>query len=192
MLPRGSKTPCVEDTEILYRQVSPNANPIYFDPHRAPPIHRNLFLPAPNDNDGLSLIRSRFRTEIWSAYRPQQPDTRYRLACVKQSVLVEVACGKGFASLDFKPTPDVLDEQHGEPWAHCVIREINRTDYDNSIDRKKAIKEWALAVANGIASDAVIGPFQPPTPTDRYRPKTVRWFERFWQAASRLLSNLRG
>lgn len=163
-------TPAVHETEVLYRQVGENRSPIYFDPNRAPPVHRTVFIPTRKDTDGLSLIRSRFRTDIWAAYRLEQPTKRFRLARLQALSLRQLANDLGFQSLVFLATADGLDDQHGEPWAHCVVTNINRTDYDSDSDVKKRIKEWALGVANLITNDHVIGPFREPTEEDEYRP----------------------
>ena len=121
-------TPDVQPAETLYRQVGPGGNPIYYDPDHEPPLHDSLFIPNNADTDGLSLTRSRFRAQVWAAFRVEQPDTRFRLARTQASFLVEIAESVGLPSLNFDPSPDNLDHRFGEPWAHCVGREINRTD----------------------------------------------------------------
>lgn len=156
--------------ESVFRQVGTGGNPIYFDPARQPPIHRSLFYPARNDSDGLSLIRSSFRTAVWAAYRVEQPDTRFRLAEILVATLVDAGSHVGIQGLVLDCTPDKLDIEHGEPWAHCVVRQINRTDYDNNSEAKKRIKEWALQIENKINASEVKGPFPKPGATDPYRP----------------------
>jgi hypothetical protein len=82
----------------------------------------------------------------------------------------EISIGTGFTNLSFESSPDALDNQFGEPWAHCVVSAINRSDYDSSLSAKKMIKEWARKVANSVAKPDVIGPFATPTDEDQYRP----------------------
>ena len=163
-------TPDVDSQEVLYRQISPNGTPIYFDPNRAPPIHQSVFLPSHQDTDGLSLIRSRFRTEIWAAYRTEKPTVRFRLANLQAGELRNFDTRLGFPSHEYRPTTDGLDERFGEPWAHCVATHINRTDYEQDSNAKRRIKEWALAVAQGLDPDAVNGPFAEPVDGVPYRP----------------------
>lgn len=155
---------------MVYRQVGPGGNPIYFDPNRSPVLYQSLFLPGRDDQDGLSLIRARYRSDIWSAFRPQNPAVRYRLARLIAGDAESIAKTVGIDDLHFDPTPDLLDEQHGEPWAHCVLREINRAIYDTDADAKDRIKEWALMMAKHVAESDVAGPFVAPTAADAYRP----------------------
>jgi hypothetical protein len=163
-------TPPVELSEPLHRQVGPGGNPIYFDADRAPPIlHYSLFLPGRDDADGLSLIRARHRTPIWSAFRPETLDVRYRLACLTAEDVANRARVAGF-SVNFDLNPDSLDHRFGEPWAHCVVREINRTAYDTDKEAKRRIKDWAHRMVEQIAPSKVIGPFAEPSPADTYRP----------------------
>lgn len=164
-------TPTVRPAaETLYRQLSPAGDPIWFDPERQPPIYHAAFLPSSQDSDGLSLIRSRFRSEVWAAYRPEQPPTRFRLAHLFGGQLVDLAQRAELPNLHFAPSPDGLDNDHGEPWAHCVAVEINRDLYDRDRATKKRIKEWARAVAASLSVRQVSGPFNPPTEADSYRP----------------------
>jgi hypothetical protein len=109
-------TPSVDESELLIRQISPGGNPIYFDPARKPPVHQQAFLPSRKDADGLSLIRGRFRSDIWSAYRPEQPAVRFRLVHVQASGLDQVADDCGIREFSYQSTPDALDNQHGAPW----------------------------------------------------------------------------
>jgi hypothetical protein len=88
------------------------------------------------------------------------------------SALWQVAADVGIDSFSFEATPDALDEQHGEPWAHCVATEINRIAYDSNPAAKMRIKDWALAVANGITDQDVFGPYESPSGDDDYRPAT--------------------
>lgn len=163
-------TPAVETSESMYRQVGPGGDPIYFDPSREPLVHHAIFLPTRNDGDGLSLIRSRFRSEIWSAFRKEKPSVRFRLARLQIQVLAQVAVECEITILSYLPTPDGLDSDHGEPWAHCVVTEINRTIYDSDQTAKRRIKEWALRVSDLITSAEILGPFDEPTANDPYRP----------------------
>lgn len=163
-------TPHVDPNETLYRQIGPGGNPIYFDPAQEPPVHSSAFLPSRSDKDGLSLIRSRLRTEVWSAYRAEKPDVRFRLAILRVSQLRQVATNTGMNGLTFERSPDGLDWIHGEPWAHCVALEINRNDYDAIPEVRRQIKQWALDVAKLLTTSNVVGPFDEPTSKDVYRP----------------------
>jgi hypothetical protein len=163
-------TPAVDENEMLFRQVKSGGDPPFFDSVRKPVVHRTVFLPSNDDADRLSFIRSRFRSPGWSAYRPEKPCVRFRLACLRIPDLLQVADDCGIQQLNYQTTPDGLDERHGEPWAHGVIAEINRTDYDSDQDAKKRMKEWALGVADRLAKTDVIGPFQEPRDCDQYRP----------------------
>lgn len=163
-------TPSVDESELLIRQISPGGNPIYFDPARKPPVHQQAFLPSRKDADGLSLIRGRFRSDIWSAYRPEQPAVRFRLVHAQVSSLDQVADECGIQEFSYQSTPDALDNQHGTPWGHCVATKINRTVYDSDDAAKRRIKEWALGVANLFTEQDVVGPFDAPRQGDEYRP----------------------
>ena len=163
-------TPNVGPHEILYRQVGPKGNPIYYDPLRNPPIHPSVFLPSKEDTDGLSLIRKLFRSQKWAAYRKECPEVRFRIASLEEVRVIELAFAIGFIAFNFKPTEDALDTEYGEPWAHCVLIEINRPEYDSNPESKKKIKEWALAVANYLTDENIFGPFERPTEQDAYRP----------------------
>ena len=164
------ETPDVDSSETLYRQVSPGGNPIYYDGEKEPPVHWSLFIPSKRDTDGLSLIRARFRTKPWAAYRAEKPSTRHRLALIRAGFLRDVAEAVGIGALHCDPSPDVLDEQYGEPWAHCVAREINRDAYDSDGEAKKRIKSWAYQVAASLSNTDVEGPFESPAEQDAYRP----------------------
>ncbi len=163
-------TPAVDEKEVLFRQVKPGGDPIFFDPDRKPAVHRAVFLPSNDDADGLSIIRSKFRSPVWSAYRPEKPCVRFRLACLRIPDLLQVADDCGIQQLNYQTTPDVLDQRHGEPWAHSVIAEINRRDYNSDQDAKKRIKEWAFHLAESLANHDIIGPFDEPRDCDQYRP----------------------
>ncbi len=116
-------TPSVVENEVLFRQVPPGGNPIYFDPSQNQHLRR-------------------------------------------------IARDCGIYALSYLPTPDELDNQHGVPRAHCVITEINRTDYDSDTTAKKRIKEWALGVADFLGENDIVGPFEKPADHDHYRPAT--------------------
>lgn len=165
-------TPQVSANEILYRQIGPNGNPIYFDPNRTPLVHQSLFLPSKSDADGLSMIRGRFRTEAWSAYRMERPEVRFRLAVLQSVRLSQIAVEEGIGRLSMLSTADSLDSERGEPWAHCVAAEINWNAYHSDPAAKKRIKSWALKVADNITSREVIGPFPEPNEDTPYRPST--------------------
>ena len=172
----STKTPTVDPDEILVRQIKVGGGrPLFFDETRAAPpfVDRSLFLPSPNDVDGLSLIRLRYRSDVWAAFRSNTPDQRYRLARLLPSALIECARSVGIEWLHFSPSPDELDREHGEPWAHCNVQEIKRKDYENKSDRtaKDRILAWANAVSTSVTLADVSSPFPPPDPAhDRYRP----------------------
>lgn len=163
-------TPDVDGAEILYRQVGPGGTPIYYDPNRAPCLWTTLFLPTRGDTDGLSLIRSMFRSAVWCAVRTARPDVRYCLAPLVANKVSALATGVGLPSLTFLPTPDDLDERYGEPYAHCVIQQINVNDYNSGKEAKKRFKEWAQQVASSIQCGDILGPFEYPTEDQPYRP----------------------
>jgi hypothetical protein len=165
-------TPPVEAEENLLRQLSPDTNPLWFDPDRCPSVHHAAFIPSKRDHDGLSLIRARFRSRLWAAYRLNKPETRYRLAPRTVNLLIELAVEAGFPTLTLKPTEDDLDARHGEPWAHCVAMQINRRDYDDRTNKRMraCIKSWARLVATSLTADIIEGPFDPPTDSTPYRP----------------------
>ena len=166
----------VDGAELVARQIREGGGePLYFDTARAAPpfVHRSLFLPSRNDASGLSLIRLRHRSEVWAALRSETPQHRYRLTRLLASALIEMAREAGIEWLNFDPSADDLDRQHGHPWAHCNVREISRTDYDNSADpdAKRRILTWAEKVSRFITLADVSAPFPPPDPAhDRYRP----------------------
>jgi hypothetical protein len=172
----GARTPPVNATEVLVRQVKEGGgNPLFFDTTRAPQpvLDRSLFIPQANDTDGLSLIRLRYRTEVWAAFRKETPDQRYRLARLLPSTLMQCARIAGVEWLNFTPSPDELDREHGEPWAHCVAKEINIVAYKDAgdPDAKKRIRTWAEQVSRLVAAADITGPYPPPNPVnDSYRP----------------------
>jgi len=173
----GTNTPPVEATEMVVRQIKDKGGqPLFFDATRATPpiVHRSLLLPSPKDLDGLSLIRLRYRSEAWAAYRSETPDQRYRLARLLPSALIDCAREAGIEWLHFNPSPDDLDRAHGPPWAHCDVQEINRRDYDNKSDAaaKMRIMTWADKVSALITLTDVSDPYPAPDQeTDRYRPE---------------------
>lgn len=169
-------TPSVDPAETLVRQIKEGSGqPLFFDDSRYPQpvVHRSLFRPTLNDQDGLSLIRLRFRSEAWAAFRPTTPDQRYRLARLFPAKLIECGRASGLEWLHFEPSSDELDDEHGKPWAHCVVSEINALAYNNKSDpeSKKRILTWAERVANQVSRDDVTGPYDRPVPgIDPYRP----------------------
>lgn len=163
-------TPPVEPGEVVCRQAGPGGTPIYFDPNRSPPLHHTLFLPGPHDTDGLSVVRAQYRTDRWAACRVERPDVRYNLVRLKVADLQAAASQHGMEPFPATPTPDTLDLQFGEPWAHAVLSQINRTEYDGDAIRKKQIKSWAKAVADQVELHAIVGPFDPPDEETPYRP----------------------
>lgn len=83
--------------------------------------------------------------------------------------VIGIARDNGIDPLNFDPSADQLDVENGRPWAHCVAREINRTQYNQDNAAKRRIKEWALAMAELIQPANIIGPFKQPTEADPYR-----------------------
>ena len=172
----GVNTPQVDNTETIVRQVKEGGGqPLFFDESRYPKpvLDRCLFRPSPQDDDGLSTIRLQFRSEVWAAFRPQAPDQRFRLARLLPAKLIECGRAAGFEWLTLNPSPDDLDEQHGVPWAHCVVTEINARDYNNKSDPelKKRILTWAESVSKQVSREDVSGPYDHPVPgRDAYRP----------------------
>ncbi len=157
--------------ERFYRQVGRGGNPTYYEEGRGPSIHSSVFLPNRCDIDGLSIISCQYRRHIWAAFRKENPDERYRLIVLEYGLINSIAHEVGLGDLHVTPTPDSLDCDFGEPWAHCIIQEINRQVYDKDVEIKKKIKSWAQLVANNIQSPSVIGPFAKPEPgVDQYRP----------------------
>lgn len=171
----GLDTPPVGNDETLVRQIKPGTNPLFFDDSRypLPVLHWSLFKPAPGDQDGLSLIRLRLRSDVWAAFRPTTQDQRYRLARLFPAKLIECGRASGLEWLHFQPSADDLDDEHGQPWAHCVVSEINARDYNDKSDpeSKKRILTWAGLVAKQVSRDDVTGPYERPVPgIDPYRP----------------------
>ena len=165
-------TPPIEPDEVMYRQVGSGGNPIYYDPNRPVPLFQAVFLPGRKDSDGLSLLRSQFRSRVWSAHRTESPDKQYRLACFRAEDAIRIAGQHGIDAFSFRVSPDELDQRNGEPWAHSVAEQINRTSYDNDRAAQICIKEWALAMANHVVQENIIGPFPKPTDADPYRPES--------------------
>lgn len=163
-------TPPVEPDETLYRQLTPGGKPLYFDPTRNPPVLAAVFIPGTADIDGLSMIRARYRSPVWAAFRPNRPETRFSLATCAVSALRDIALRCGFTSWPCIPDPDELDGRFGEPWAHCVLGCVNRSDYESDHNTKKQIKQWAKWVAESLGPQNIARPFSPPTDDDPYRP----------------------
>lgn len=160
----------MEDGEVLYRQIIPGGDPIWYQHGRKPIVHRSAFLPHPTDTDGLSLIQARLRSQKWAAYRLEKPEKRYRLVSFYVDDLRRHATAAGFSEFNFEPTSDQLDERYGPPYAHCVATAINRTQYKADPAVRARIMEWANSVSKSIAEQDVSGPFEPPSEDDEYRP----------------------
>lgn len=162
----------VAETEELYRQIPPNGDPPFYQSEASPKVHPATFLPGRSDVDGLSMLRTAFRSLQWSAYRVEQPDKRFRVAQLSLRILSQLAHDVGFDALDVEATPDQLDRRFGEPYAHCVLVQINRPAYDRSREIKKRIKEWTEKVSRELTDESIHGPFDPPdeASTSNYRP----------------------
>lgn len=159
------------EDHLFYRQIKPNANPLFYDPLKRPPVFFTLFLPTRQDIDGLSLIDATRRTPIWAAYRLQLPGVRFRLAEITYGAFQEKASEFNIGLLSFVESPDLIDNEKGVPWAHCTIKNIDITTYDSDPSFKKKVKEWARAVAFEITQAQIKGPFESPTCFDQYRPQ---------------------
>ena len=162
----------VAATEDLYRQVPPNGDPPFFQAQGSPKIHPATFRPGRSDLDGLSMLRAECRSLQWAAYRVEQPDKRFRVAQLPFRVLSQFAQDVGFDAFDVQVTPDQLDHQFGKPFAHCVLVQINRPDYDRSPEVKKRIREWTERVVQALTDERIHGPFDAPdeASTSTYRP----------------------
>ncbi len=157
--------------EPLYRQVLPNAGtPLYLDRSLAPPVHHALFRPTKNDVDGLSLLRSKYRSQVWCGQRPGQLGNCYCLINLQSNELSRIAEACGLGPITFTVSPDDFDRRFREPYAHCVAKEINHTEYISNDAAKKRMKNWAIEVSRSITIDCVIGPFHQLTAEDSYRP----------------------
>lgn len=165
-------TPEVTPNENLVRQVGTGGDPIFYDSDRCPVIHQKVFLPTPKDTDGLSLIRSIFRSDVWAAHRPEKPDVVFKLAKSTAEKLTSIAMECGFDAFPIEPSPDSLDNAHGEPWGHCVATQINISDYQNKNDKEaqKKIKQWAKKVSESLTRNDVVDCLKKPEELDSYRP----------------------
>lgn len=159
-----------DTNEILYRQVGPGGNPVFFNPDKSPPLNLQLFLPTKVDTDGLSLIDARFRSQVWAAFRPEKPGVRFHLAVLSVGNITKLGSDVGLGDFKLRSTPDSLDKEHGEPHAHCVATAINRKDYEADPTVKMMIKQWARDLTESIPLESILGPFDPPTEQDSYRP----------------------
>jgi len=153
------KTPPVGQQETLLRQISPGGDPVYFDPTRIEsPVDKAVFLPSPDDSDGLSVIRNQFRSLARASRRKEKPGAKFHIASINVLELQNTARDAGFSVLSFCVNADAFDADFGEPWAHCTITEINRIDYDGNREAKIRIKEFARLVAKQITALRVISP----------------------------------
>lgn len=155
----------------LYRQVEPDiGNPVFYE-SATEKLNYAIFLPAKNDSDGLSLIATAHRSKHWSGYRREKPHSRFALICLSSSHVTEVAMQIGFPDFDIKATPDAIDDEFGQPFAHCVAVRINIQDYKSSNKQlKEQCKTWARRLADHY-SRSVIGPFSDPLTPESYRPQ---------------------
>lgn len=163
-------TPLPEDNENVARQLPPGGSPKIVDFGNSTPVHSSIFIPTDRDVDGLSMIRLRFRSKEWASHRREKPNVAFMLAIKKLSDLSSIAISAGFESFDFSPSPDALDREYGEPWAHFVASQINRRDYDNKIGEKAKIKTWAKLVCQAISIQEIISPPNQPLSSFEYRP----------------------
>lgn len=166
-----STTPDVDANELVFRQVGPGGNPLWFDPDRPIPLYHALLLPSSDDTDGLSLIRERFRSKVWAAFRPHRNNVNFRLIVLKVKSLQDHAVAMQMSEFNLMASPDALDDVHGHPWAHCVAVQINRKDYDTLPHVRKQIKAWARQVSSSLQLVCVTEPFESPSSDDPYRPR---------------------
>ena len=166
-------TPDVESCETLYRQIPPGGDPLFIDPSAYPCVHPSRFHPTKMDTDGLSLIRARFRSREWAAQREQQPEKQFKIVPVNARASEQIAAELELNDYSFLATADVLDDKHGEPWAHCVATDINNANFQKGTPTRPQIKEWAIAVAKQIKYEEIMGPFPRPTCDSTYRPTDV-------------------
>ena len=124
------------DPGVVYRQVISGGEPIWFNPSREPPVSHAAFLPSREDADGLSLIDSSTRSEVWAAHRMESPKTQRHVAVLDVSMIAEVAT-EVCLSHELVCDPDKLDKWFGEPSSHWLATRINRCDYDSNKDVKK-------------------------------------------------------
>lgn len=92
---------------------------------------------------------------------------------IRAERLSRIALESGFESLSYLISADGLDDRFGEPWAHCVVAEMDRASDDSDAETKKKIKEWAMRAVKLVKNEDVIGPFEAPTDGDPYRPTNV-------------------
>ncbi len=155
----------------VYRQMNPRggSNPPFYN-GRTGEIGWTLFLPNKCDTSGLSFIWKHLRSELWAAYRPERVDVRFMLIRLNASALDSEE--PKLISRGYRNSPDSLDDRFGEPWAHCELLSVNRTDYDADINKAALIQGWAKRVAAKITPSQISGPFPKPTAADEasYRP----------------------
>jgi len=163
-------TPPVDNSEVLFRQAPRRGTPLFVDRTVTPPVHRLAFRPTPNDADGLSLIRAKFRSLEWSGYRPEKDDSELYVIQLIAEHLCKVAERVELPPLSFPCSPDCLDLLNGEPNAHCTIAQINRVDYDKGGDHKKRILSWTEKLSETIKIEQIHGPFKKPASHFPYRP----------------------
>lgn len=163
-------TPPVNVAEVLFRQAPLRGNPLFVDRTVTPPVHRSAFRPSRVDHDGLSLIRSSYRSLEWSGCRPEKEGEELYVIELPVKQLSDIGQISGFPAIEFRCSPDALDDVHGEPFAHCTVLQINRTDYDKDRDSKNRILKWTEKLSESISLAQVHGPLMKPTADVPYRP----------------------
>lgn len=156
----------------VYRQLIDGGDPLWYSPSRVPRVSHTAFMPTKEDTDGLSLIDSGTRSEVWAAHRIESPFVKRRVAVLAVDMLVEAAKEAGLCH-KLVCDPDALDNLFGKPSSHLLATHINRSEYDNktTTGNRANIKSWVKIVASKICNDDVL-PIQPlPSFYHCYRPQ---------------------
>jgi len=159
----------VRSCEMLYRQI-PHGHEYFFNSEANPCVHPSSFHPSPKDDDGLSLIRSKFRGDEWAAHRAETPLKEFKIARINAGKALECGLAVNLADFSFLSSPDSLDEHFGAPWAHCLATKINKPDFQKGTKTRELIKQWAWQIAESIEIADVLGPYPKPPGEINYRP----------------------
>jgi len=129
----ANTTDQVDGTESVLRRVLPAWHREVAG--KARPPRWQDFKPTAQDHDGLSVTRRRFVKDLASIAQTEHTQQPRSLAeCEVRAILAR--------ELSVVASP--LPSNRG----HALIPELNRHDYENNQDRKKQIKEHAVALAN--------------------------------------------
>ena len=121
----------VTPNEILYRRVPPKQ--VWFDPNEPFPISHYAFCPQKEDLDGISLSRGKYSSAEQAAASGRGAE--YYIA----EISADAIFGAGLTVI-----PDPKPNDPG----HCLIRELNRPDYDSSSKAKSAIQAKAAQLSD--------------------------------------------